>query len=489
MPRYPGFIGPSYVSQSIVAADDQCVNWIPAKIESGTGAAPWVYDPAPGFSLKINPSDIGGTRASYTINDTCYMVQGDRLRSVVIGSSSSVTDLVVIGGSGGTAASISGNGEGGNQIMAANGAGSGDLFWYNTVTLASGAITSVNAHVLAFMNGYFIGLNTSTATIYVSALEDGTSWDPLDLAQRNDSADKWRTMIVRSTELWLFGFTTTSIYYNDPTAEFPFVPNPNIQLQRGIRAPLSLCLLQGSPIWLADDGTVRYAQGYTPVRVSNHALEYAISQMEFTGDADAFTYQEQGHSFYVLNFPDSPGATWRYDLTTDLWTQGGVYNAGTGNFDVSPAIFGLNITQHQSSNEPNIIVGSRTDSKIYLQSQTYATEFDGTTGITRRRRAPNLVAELKRVIYDRFELFMEVGTANAAPPGNTPTVLLQWSDDGGHTFNSGISVSAGLHNAWNTRVFWQKLGMARNRVFQVTVSDPIQWRLVDAFLQTRPGAS
>ena len=42
----------------------------------------------------------------------------------------------------------------------------------------------------------------------------------------------------------------------------------------------------------------------------------------------AYAYQEQGHTFYVLNFPTA-GATWVWDVTTDVWHERGFWNANS----------------------------------------------------------------------------------------------------------------------------------------------------------------
>src|SRR5580765_6334025 len=78
MAALPGFIGPSYTSQSKIACDDRVVNLIPAKIESGTGPATWVYDPAPGFAPFCTlPTSPG--RALFSMNGGTFAIGGSAL--------------------------------------------------------------------------------------------------------------------------------------------------------------------------------------------------------------------------------------------------------------------------------------------------------------------------------------------------------------------------------------------------------------------------
>ncbi|MFE1676613.1 hypothetical protein ACFMJE_18460, partial [Acinetobacter baumannii] len=62
------------------------------------------------------------------------------------------------------------------------------------------------------------------------------------------------------------------------------------------------------------------AVGYTGKRISTHAIEYAIQSYSTITDAIAFTYQQEGHSFYVLTFPTAD-KTWVFDVSTELWHE------------------------------------------------------------------------------------------------------------------------------------------------------------------------
>lgn len=68
-----------------------------------------------------------------------------------------------------------------------------------------------------------------------------------------------------------------------------------------------------------------------------------------------------------------------------------------------------------------------------------------------------------------------------------PLVYLRWSDDGGHTWSSYYSRSAGQAGAYRTRVVWRRLGRARIRTYEVSCSEPIPIRLVDAYINAQPG--
>ena len=65
-----------------------------------------------------------------------------------------------------------------------------------------------------------------------------------------------------------------------------------------------------------------------------------------------------------------------------------------------------------------------------------------------------------------------------------PTMMLRWSDDAGHTWSNWHPADTGAPGAYKSRVKWRRLGHARDRVFEVQASDPIPWRLIDAYLKS-----
>jgi len=69
------------------------------------------------------------------------------------------------------------------------------------------------------------------------------------------------------------------------------------------------------------------------------------------------------------------------------------------------------------------------------------------------------------------------------PPEYDPHVMLRVSNDGGKTWITEQMRSAGRQGEWLKRVRWTQLGAATRRVFEVSVSDPIPWRLMGAYLE------
>jgi PKD repeat protein len=63
-----------------------------------------------------------------------------------------------------------------------------------------------------------------------------------------------------------------------------------------------------------------------------------------------------------------------------------------------------------------------------------------------------------------------------------PKVMLRISNDGGNTWISEQIRPAGKLGEYWRRVRWTRLGAARRRVFEVSVTDPVSWKIVGAYL-------
>jgi hypothetical protein len=108
--------------------------------------------------------------------------------------------------------------------------------------------------------------------------------------------------------------------------------------------------------------------------------------------------------------------------------------------------------------------------------------------IRRLRRATHLSAEEAQVFYELLTLDIETGVGKTVGQGSDPQVMLRWSDDGGHTWSDEVWVSAGGQGAYQWQALWRRLGRSRDRVFEISMSDPVRWTLLGAYLELRKGA-
>ena len=470
------FLGSSDPSQSPNASVQRTVNWYVEPIEVAEGKARVVLYPTPGVEVFCRLSD-GPVRALFAQNGRAFCVSGSIFYELFTDGTSLARGVVA---SSDLPATISSNGEAGGQLGITSGV---NFYTYNLLTNTGPTVraSAANCTMAGFLDGYFIALDTATATLKVSTLEDGSVWDPTMVGQRNTAADKWVAMLISHREVWLLGSQKTDVWYNSG-ALFPLEPIPGAFMQVGCAAPYSAAVLGASVMWLGANengqGIVWRAQGYQPVRVSHSAMEHAISQYSTVADAIGWTYQDQGHGFYVLQFPTAK-ACWVYDANTNQWHERLWWNTTTASYDCyRPMFHCFAFGKH--------LVGDRLTGAIYDMSINHRLDADG-AAIRRLRQGQHLCAEQQWQFYPSAQLDMETGVGTSAYPN--PKVMLQWSDDGGHTWSRERWESAGSMGTFGKQVTWNRLGRSRDRVFRVVVSDPVPWRLINFYAPVEGGTS
>lgn len=76
-----------------------------------------------------------------------------------------------------------------------------------------------------------------------------------------------------------------------------------------------------------------------------------------------------------------------------------------------------------------------------------------------------------------------IPSSASSVPASDPQVMLRISNDGGKTWISEQWRGAGKLGEYFRRIRWNRLGQARRRVYEVSVTDAIPWRVVGAYLK------
>jgi len=474
-------LGSSYVARSINAADNRMVNLFPEVIPEG-GKEPGFLNRAPGlkFQQTIGTGPIRALWAHQTNGSDFYVVSGTEFYKVT-GLTAAPTLLGTVTGTG--PVSIADNG---TQIFLAC---NGPSYIYNEVTNVFAQITDPDfpgAVTVGYLDGYFVFNEPNSQKIWVTELLDGTSVDPLDFASAEGSPDGLVAVNVDHREAWLFGTDSIEVWYNAGQADFPLTRIQGAFNEIGCVASFSIAKLDNGLFWLGTDargqGIVYRANGYTGVRVSTHAIEYAIAQYGNISDAVAYTYQQEGHAFYVLTFP-SANATWVYDVATQAWHERAGWNTSLGEF-----------TRHRSNCQCNFggntVVGDYENGNIYtLDLDVYADNGGIQKWLRSWRALPTGQNNLKRTAQHSLQLDCESGTGLITGQGSDPEIMLRWSDDGGHTWSNEHLSKMGKIGEYYRRVFWRRLGMTlklRDRVYEVSMTDPVKTAIMGAELLISP---
>lgn len=465
-------LGSAYVARSVNAADNRMVNLYPEIVPEGGKEAAFLQR-APGLRLLATVG-TGPIRGLNSFNGNLYVVSGDSLYKV--DATYAVTLLGVVSGS---SAPVSMANNGTQLFVACN----GPSFVYNSSTLVFGAITDPDfpgALTVSYLDGYFVFIEPSSQRVWVTALNDPTSIDPLDFASAEGDPDGLISSIVDHSQVWLFGTSSVEVWYNSGNADFPLQRIEGAFNEIGCAATFSVAKLDNSLYWLGQDargqGIIYRANGYTGQRISTHAVEWQIQQYADMSDAVAYTYQQDGHSFYVLNFP-SANATWVYDVSTQAWHE----RAGWINGQ-----FVRHRGNCQTFFNQTITVGDYQNGNIYAFDMEVYADYDRVQKWLRTWRAlPTGQNNLKRTVQHTLQLDCETGVGLVSGQGSDPQVMLRWSDDAGHTWSNEHWSGMGAIGQYGRRVFWRRLGMTtklRDRVYEASGTDPVKVTIVGAEL-------
>ncbi len=480
MPKYPGFVRGGYQSQSPITDQEKTVNWYPEQAESQGATSQASLYPTPGVRTFSSGAAIGG-RAMFSATGTrAFGVYGTSLLEFFddgsqIDRGTVAADL--------NPATICTNGDGGGQLFITSG---GFGYCYDLDTNVLTKIAGLAAMQGGFLYGYFVAFDAVTAQIRISDLFDGLTWDPTQFAQNSISQDNWKAMLVTPYgQIFLPGAQTGQFWFNAGTFPFPFAPDPAGLIEEGIAATFAIKQASKSAVWLATNKNGGYqvmrAVGFSPQRISDHAVEYELSRLTTVRDAIAETYEDQGHSFFILTFP-SAQITKVYDFTTNQWHDRGTWQPSENAFHYWRPVF------HCFAFNKHLMADHET-TVLWHVDIGFPLDVNG-EGIVRLRRAPAVVNQDERLIFSKFEVLLETGLGLSSGQGSNPLVMMRKSDDGGQTWSSERIESAGrIGQYWKRVIFWQT-GQARKRVFEVKVSDPItSWRITDAFLDIKRGNS
>lgn len=476
MPAYPAFVGPSYVSHSSIADGERTVNWYVERLEVEGGSTQLALYPTPGVETLVTATTAPG-RAHLVAKGREFAVIGTTFGEVSAdGTTFTSRGTVAIDSS---PATLSYNGDGGGQVFVTSG-NNGYLFTLATNVFAqvrTGA-TAMGAH----LDGYFLALDTATSTLFLSDLLNGATWDPTQFAQRSTAPDAWIAVKILDRYVYLFGSQTSEVWYNAGTFPFPFKLHPSGLIPYGIAAAFSATDVGGSLCWLAKtaqgQGAVLQASGFTPQVISTFALQVALGSYSTLSDAVGDTYEDLGHTFYVLTFPTA-NATWTYDATPTLqltsaqkWAERGTWISESNRYDAWHPLYHAFVNgQHRMLD--------RSSGAIFRVSSDLGVDVESRP-LRRLRRPPGLWAENQRLVVSEFAVDLETGVGLVTGQGSDPQISLRISRDGGKTWGSERWRSAGAMGEYTTRVRWVRCGSARHWVPELLVTDPIPWRVLGA---------
>ena len=485
----------------------------PGQTIQGTSVASNTVVTALGSGTVLSQSiATGGT--GYAVNDTITVLGGVYGSSPATYTVSTISAGVVTGltqtfsgqytSNPTNPASTSSNGSGtGLTLNLTFGTGSGSTGNYvvsGTQTVSSETMYLLNFSVLPSSDGafsgasivdivdnYFVYNRPSTQQWAASNLLSPITYG-LSYASKFTGPDNLVSLVCDHGQVYLLGEQTSEVWADQGTFPFAFQRIPGSSSQHGLAAASSIARLGNSFAYVAKNNRgqaeIVIMNGYFPQRISTHAVENTLVNQDIS-DAIAYTYQLEGHECYVVTFP-SLDITWVYDITTQLWHKW-LWTDSQNNYH-----------RHRSNCsaffQNVVLVGDWQNGQIYkLDPDNYT---DDSNTIRRLRRCPHLTTDLQRQYFDELQIQFQPGVGlegitdpplNAETIGANPQAMLRWSSDGGSTWSNEHWSGIGKVGRYKNRIIWRRLGWARDRIYEVVVTDPINAVIVSANLKASAG--
>ncbi len=357
----------------------------------------------------------------------------------------------------------------GSQLVMVDGAKG---YYYDTSTNEVNRITAEGfypASTVTYQDGYFIFDRKGTGQFFISNLLDVT-FDPLDFATAEGQPDPLVAVLSDHREVFMFGTETIEVWYNSGAADFPFERNQGAFIEKGCGARYTVAKQNNTVYFVGSDLMVYQMTGYTPVRISSHAVEKTLKDVDLS-DAFAYTYQDEGHLFYVLTIP-ARDLTWCFDISTGAWHIRQSYQFG----------------RHQSNNaiffNSKTFVGDFQNGRVYQMASNYYTD-DGEP-VIREFVLPTVNQGREFLTVDSLEFDMETGVGLTLGQGDDPELRVYFSKDGGNTYSESFKVGKiGKRGDYLTRAKVNRFGCARQFTFKVEISDPIPIDIGGAWIEAR----
>jgi hypothetical protein len=468
--------GGAYQARSVVASAQRCVNLYSEPMPQKQGEpAPTACYPTPGLTLRYALPDAPIRGIRQATNGHTYAVAG----SGVYRLNAHASTYTLLGRITPGTAPVS-MAENTLDLIIVDGSPTG---WH--ITLATDAFAVITDTTGTFRGGSSVGyldtyllFSVPGTPQFQSSDSLALTFDPLWFANISAAPDILVSLAVAKREIWLIGQRSTEIFYDAGGADFPFQSQQGVSIDHGCAAANSVVVLDNAVYWLSrtrrGEGIVVSGAGYQAKRVSTYAIETEISSYDVISDAVGMSYMLNGHMFYLLTFPTAD-KTWMYDVTTELWSE-------------LCWLDGDGVEHRHRANcmylcGDDVLCGDWQSGNVYaLDTAVYT---DNGAPIKRLRHFPHVQADGKRLFHRQIIVDMQAGEAQ---PGDDQ-VFLSYSNDRGRSFGNPVGTTLGVIGNYLTQLQWQRLGMARDRVYAVEWACACPTALLGAFLDARPAIS
>lgn len=380
-------------------------------------------------------------------------------------------ELLVVAGrilfrvnAGGTATSVGGIPSDGLVTMARNRKAPNpqvaivcDGLWYTyeNGTLTQGSDTDLPPPICVVgMDGFFI-FPIADGRWFITSVDEGTEVDGLEFSRAGTRPDGLVIGAVRGRDLVLSGSRSTEFHQNTGGADFPFTLTTSIDI--GCYAAASMANITlireqavDTLIWAATDANGGYMgvvllNGYTPTVISTGEIDRLIRDEPDPSNLRATAWTEDGHPFYAIS---GTSFTRVYDGRTGQWHTRSSYGRNGRSRISCHAQFGQ---KH--------IFGDTTTNKLYWSRPDVYTE-DGDPIVWTVIPPPvSMFPHRFRVNALHLDTISGVGLVSSTDAQANPTLMIDYTRDGGATFGAQRRSPLGAAGQRFTRITERQFGI------------------------------
>jgi hypothetical protein len=461
--------GPSYQSRSKPLSSQVTQNWYQQYDEQGKD--PYVLLPFPG--LKTLDGVDGKDRGFHRMTEILYQVKGTSLYSI-----DKLGNHTLKGTIPGAGRAIIAD-DGINMFIVAD----LKVWQFSTDTDSITEVTDVNitgAKSVDFFNNQFIYTFDKFSTI--SNVGDGSSASGLNIVGEETLPDALVRDYVYDEVIYRCGVRSIVGWYNSGVGSPPIEKLQGRIFTVGLAAINSIAETDQAFYWLGDDFAIYRATAGREERISTDAISNELQKYSDVSDAIGNVFTFEGQNFYMITFPTGNKT---FVINESLGANGW--------FELSN---GVNSPLQASKYDGQSIISAYGQNMVADASNgnIYKLDFDTFTNndeplqrirVTQSVNGDLLNAKGKRIQMSCIKIIMETGIGLIDGQGDDPRIMIEYSDDGGRTWNGGSWPRVGRLGEFTLQVEWFNLGSFYDRIFRISTSDPVNYSIYSATIDLR----
>lgn len=334
---------------------------------------------------------------------------------------------------------------------------------------------------VASLDGYL--LFTTAAGFIIATGLNTTAINSLSNAKAESNPDGLLRGLVAGQLFYAFGSQSIEVFQNVGSSPFPLarVAVIPVGLMSAFAATGAQDGWEGTPIFVATDGTVRRLNGYQPEVISESDQVRDILRAQRNGwELRASVYVDGDMAVWSLTAIDASdvnnGFTWEFNLSTGAWHERKSHLMGRWRATFSCQAFNRWLILDTLTANVLEIDGTRAlELDEALPWELWSAPVKAFPAATQCRRAD-------------FDFVVGVGSEMGLDPIQTdPVVEISWSDDGGSSFGTPIKRALGRQGDTRRNVTVLNCGQSSQvgRVWRLRVFDPVYVTLMGGNMETK----